>query len=160
MTLQFKKTSDDVRKLSKSFTALGDPVPAIPTQNCSVINPIWLLAYSASYESATHVTCSAFNGRTYFINDIVMSTGGKCFVHATVDVLTTYATEIKACSGTVLRSESVGAPTMIPDGKLPIFTNERIIDCDNFPSTPFSRTVVNPYILTTIGGAPSSQGGS
>ena len=159
MTLQFKKTADDVRKLDKSFTALGNAVTANATQNCSIIHPVWLLAYSANYETATHVSCSEF-GRTYFINDIVMSTGGKCFVYATVDVLTTYASNIKACSGTVIRSESVGAPTMIPDGKLPIFTNERIIDCDNFPSTPFSRTVVNPYILTTIGGAPSSQGGS
>lgn len=158
MTLQFKKTSDDVRKLSKSFTSIGDPVTANATQNCSIINPVWLLAYSANYQEATHVICSEFN-RTYFINDIVMSTGGKCFIYATVDVLTTYASKIKECTGTILRSESIGAPTMIPDGKLPIFTNERIIDCENFPSTPFARTVVNPYILTTIGGAPSQPGG-
>lgn len=153
MTLQFKKTSDDVRKLDKSFTALGDPVTANATQNCSVINPVWLLAYSANYIGATHVTCSEFD-RTYFINDIVMSTGGKCFVYATVDVLTTYASQIKACSGTVLRSESIEKPTLIADGKLPVHTNYRYIDAINFPDTPFARdfTNLNPYILTTIGG--------
>lgn len=155
MTLQFKKTSDDVRKLDKSFTALGDPVTANATQTCSIINPVWLLAYSANYEAATHVTCSEF-GRTYFINDIVMSTGGKCFVYATVDVLTTYASKIKACSGTVLRSESIGAPTLIADGKLPIQTNKLLVDCDNFPNTPFDPlTTQYQFILTTIGGTTS-----
>ena len=113
MTLQFKKTSDDPRKVIKSFENVGEAVPAIPTENCSILSPVWLLAYSSSYEGATHVTCSSLGGRTYFITDIVLSPGGKCYVYGSVDVLATYGALIKERSGTVIRSESIGAPTLI-----------------------------------------------
>lgn len=162
MTLQFKKTSDDMRKLNKSFVDIGNPISAVPTQNSSIIGPVWLVAYNSSFAEATHVFCSDF-GRTYYITDIILTTGGKCYIHATVDVLTTYANKIKLCSGTVLRSESIGEPTLIPDGKMPVHTNKRIIDAINFPDTPFSRdfTNLNPYILTTIGGSSlPGEGGS
>lgn len=154
MTLQFKKTSDDPRKVIKSFEDVGDAVPAIPTENCSILSPVWLLAYSSSYKGATHVTCPALGNRTYFITDIVLSPGGKCYVYGSVDVLATYGSLIKERSGTVIRSESIGAPTLIPDGKLPIQTNKLVVDCDNFPRTPFDVSLISyQFILTTIGGS-------
>lgn len=154
MTLQFKKTSDDPRKVIKSFENVGEAVPAIPTENCSILSPVWLLAYSSSYEGATHVTCSALGGRTYFITDIVLSPGGKCYVYGSVDVLATYGALIKERSGTVIRSESIGAPTLIPDGKLPIQTNNLQVDADFFKRTPFDPlTAPYQFILTTIGGS-------
>ena len=154
MTLQFKKTSDDPRKVIKSFEDVGDAVPAIPTENCSILSPVWLLAYSSSYKGATHVTCPALGNRTYFITDIVLSPGGKCYVYGSVDVLATYGALIKERSGTVIRSESIGAPTLIPDGKLPIQTNKLVVDCDNFPNTPFDVSLISyQFILTTIGGS-------
>lgn len=156
MTLQFKKTSDDPRKVIKSFEDVGDAVPAIPTENCSILSPVWLLAYSSSYKGATHVTCSALGGRTYFITDIVLSTGGKCYVYGSVDVLATYGALIKERTGTVIRSESIGAPTLIPDGKLPIQTNNLQVDADFFKRTPFDPlTAPYQFILTTIGGSGS-----
>ena len=156
MTLQFKKTSDDPRKVIKSFVDLGDAVPAIPTENCSILSPVWLLAYSSSYKGATHVTCPALGNRTYFITDIVLSPGGKCYVYGSVDVLATYGSLIKERSGTVIRSESIGAPTLIPDGKLPIQTNNLQVDADFFKKTPFDPlTAPYQFILTTIGGSGS-----
>ena len=156
MTLQFKKTSDDPRKVVKSFEDIGDAVPAIPTENCSILSPVWLLAYSSSYEGATHIKCSALGGRTYFITDIVLSPGGKCYVYGSVDVLATYGALIKERSGTVIRSESIGAPTLISDGKLPIQTNSLIVDADFFKKTPFDPlTAPYQFILTTIGGSGS-----
>lgn len=154
MTLQFKKTTDDPRKVVKSFEDIGDAVPAIPTENCSILSPVWLLAYSSSYKGATHVTCPALGNRTYFITDIVLSPGGKCYVYGSVDVLATYGALIKERSGTVIRSESIGAPTLIPDGKLPVQTNKLTVDCDNFPKTPFDVSLISyQFILTTIGGS-------
>lgn len=156
MTLQFKKTSDDPRKVIKSFEDVGDAVPAIPTENCSILSPVWLLAYSSDYKGATHVTCPTLGNRTYFITDIVLSPGGKCYVYGSVDVLATYGALIKERTGTVIRSESIGAPTLIPDGKLPIQTNNLQVDADFFKRTPFDPlTAPYQFILTTIGGSGS-----
>lgn len=154
MTLQFKKTTDDPRKVIKSFEDIGDAVTAIPTENCSILSPVWLLAYNSDYKGATHVTCPALGERTFFITDIVLAPGGKCYVYGSVDVLATYGDLIKERTGTVIRSESIGAPTLIPDGKLPIQTNKLIVDCDNFPKTPFDVSLISyQFILTTIGGS-------
>lgn len=136
MTLQFQKTSDDPRKLIKNFTDIGSLVPATNTASCSIINPVWLLEYNADYKDATHVYCTEF-GRTYYITDLVMGTGGKCYVYGAVDVLATYGTMIETCPVCVTRSESAGVNWVV-DSQYPINPNKKTVIGDKYLPTPFT----------------------
>lgn len=140
MTLQFEKTSDDPRKLIKNFTDIGSLVPATNTASCSILNPVWLLEYNADYKDATHVYCTEF-GRTYYITDLVMGTGGKCYVYGAVDVLATYGTMIETCPVCVTRSESAGVNWVV-DSQYPINPNKKTVIGDKYLPTPF--TAGNP----------------
>lgn len=137
MTLQFKKTSDDPRKLIKNFANIGNPVPATNTASCSILNPIWLLEYNADYKDATHVFCTEF-GRTYYITDLVLGTGGKCYVYGAVDVLATYGGTIENCPVCVTRSESAGVNWVV-DSQYPINPNKKIVIGDKYLTTPFEN---------------------
>ena len=136
MTLQFKKTSDDPRKLIKNFTDIGGSVPGTNTASCSILNPVWLLEYNSDYKDATHVYCTEF-GRTYYITDLVMGTGGKCYVYGAVDVLATYGPIIKDCNVCVTRSESAGV-NWVTDSQYPINPNKKIVIGDKYLPTPFT----------------------
>lgn len=137
MTLQFKKTSDDPRKLIKDFANIGETVPATNTASCSILNPVWLLEYNADYKDATHVFCTEF-GRTYYITDLILGTGGKCYVYGAVDVLATYGEKIKNCPVCVTRSESAGVNWVV-DSQYPMNPNKKIVIGDRYLTTPFEN---------------------
>ena len=142
MDLIFKKTSDDPRKIGKSFTnltpatAVQGKVPATATSTCSILNPVWLLAYDASYKDATHVECEQF-GRIYYITDLIMGTGGKCYIYGSVDVLATYPNSIKSCPVCVTRSESAGVNWVV-DSQYPMNPNKKTVIKDKYLTTPFT----------------------
>lgn len=125
-----------------------------PNEPCNILSPSLVMTYSSAVANSNYCYIDTF-GRWYFVTGVTLVSATRCIVSCAVDVLHTYHANIKNCIGTVLRSESVGKPTMIGDSKLPVYTNERIVDCDNFPDTPFERNGLNPYILTTIGGSGS-----
>lgn len=129
-----------------------------PNDPCDMLNPSLVLDWFDGISNYNYVYIDTFD-RYYFITGNTLTSGKRCVMSCAVDVLHTYRTAIKNCIGTVLRSESIGKPTMIPDSKLPIYTNQRTIDAINFPETPFTREVGSHFILTTIGGTPS-QGGT
>lgn len=155
MTLTFYNVGDAPNVVNKT---LGDGVTVNdvhPVENCDMLNPSFILNQSTAANTYNYVYVSAF-GRYYFITDRQLLRGNRVLINCAVDVLYTYGTSIKACSGTVLRSESIGAPTLIPDSKLPIQTNKLKVDCDNFALTPFDPvSTTYQFILTTIGGATS-----
>ena len=160
MTITFYKSPDDPRTVNKTMNAIGGGEQTLSAtvnntdDTISLLNPGFIVASNTNYFSATHVYVSSMGNRYYYINNIDLLTGGKMLISCSIDVLKTYADKIKLSTGTVLRSESIGNPTMIYDSKLPIQSNNRIVDCDNFPNTPFTNSPTNaPYILTTIGGS-------
>ena len=165
MIIQFYQSPDDPKKVNKTMNPIGSGEATLQAtvnntdDTVSLLSPGFILASNTSYYSATHVKAASMGNRYYFINNITLLTGGKMMIHCSIDVLATYADNIKLCKGTIVRSESVGAPTMIADSKLPVYTNKRITVCDNFKKTPFSvdYSNISPYILTTIGGEPSGS---
>ena len=165
MTILFYQSPDDPKKIDKTMNSVGSGEATLQANvnntddTVSLLSPGFIVASNTTYYNATHIYCSAMGGRYYYINNITLLTGGKMLIHCSIDVLKTYATQIMACKGTIIRSESVGQPTLIADSKLPVYTNKRITVCDNFPRTPFSvnYTNISPYILTTIGGSPSGS---
>lgn len=125
MTVTLYQTSDDPRVVTKAMTSIAT-VTAKPTENCSIINPQLILNNSSTPDltSANYMYISDWS-RYYFIDNIVMRPGREIELQGSIDVLTTYDTEIRSCTATVVRSQSVGKPTMIPDNKLPIDPNKK-----------------------------------
>lgn len=116
----------------------------------SVIDtPRLVLGAFANMTDKNYCYIAKFN-RYYFINSITVTSAQRVVMDLTIDVLYTYADDIKKCIGLCLRTET--APTYIPDNKFPMLTNKRQIVLDNFESTPFTLSPSYPYILTTIGG--------
>lgn len=165
MIIQFYQSSDDPKVLDKTMNSIGSGEATLQANvnntddTISLLSPAFILASNTTFYTATHIKCASMGNRFYFINNITLLTGGKMMIYCSIDVLKTYADKIKLCKGTIVRSESIGKPTMIADSKLPVYTNKRITVCDNFKKTPFSADISNifPYILTTIGGSPSGS---
>lgn len=51
--------------------------------------------------------------------------GKKIVISCSVDVLETYKLSIKNCVGCITRNEGIGAPTYVPDDKLPLDPNQK-----------------------------------
>ena len=154
LTLTLYNVTDNPKKVNKT---LGNAVYTFnnnvkPTDPCDLLNPSFIIDYDVGDFSANYCTVGAPFNRNYFITDVEILTGGRKKLICSVDVLTTYAVGITAANATVIRSSKIGHPTLVADSKLPVWTNERTTFIDNFPDTPFGETIVNPYILTTIGG--------
>jgi hypothetical protein len=71
---------------------------------------------------------------------------------------TFYANQIKNSVATILRSESVGAPTHYTDNKLPVYPNKKNITSIVMPvnnsdlSSAYLDGTGDYYILTVVGG--------
>lgn len=118
LSVQLLSSADDPRVLDKTFSTIAT-VTAEPTENCSLITPTITLVYSSTYIGITHFYVTEWD-KYFFVTGLSVSPGAKTIVSGSVDFLTTYKDDILNCTATVLRSESVGAPTMIPDSMLPI----------------------------------------
>ena len=79
----------------------GRPITCHLKDNCSVINPIFLLT---GYNLADNYI--KWGSRYYFIDDIVIVGNGLAEYHCSTDVLATYKTDIGNSSQYVLRSAS------------------------------------------------------
>lgn len=118
MTVTLYNCTDDPRVVNKTLTS-GTSVTATPMESCSIYTPRLILAYNSTLVNVNYMYISDF-GRYYFITDISVNPGGQIEITGSVDVLKSFSAGIKAAKATIVRSESIGAPTMIPDSKLPI----------------------------------------
>lgn len=164
MDILFLKTTDDPRKLKKSFTDVYSTTPATtPINNTSatmsLLRPTFIVAYYSLILTATHIKVSSWNNRIYAINNIDFLTGGKLSVSCTIDVLATYGLLIQDCICAVNRSESAGI-NWVPDDRFPIDTNHTITKGESSAfSSPFIKDSSAPWVLTVINdnGAVHSQ---
>lgn len=124
MQVSLLSTTDDTRQLGKTFTTIASSVSVKPTERCSILYPRLILNYSSSYAAATHIYIPDFS-RYYYIKDTILRTGSEIEVACQVDVLATYSLQIRDCDVAVIRSESIGSPTMLPDNKLPVNPNKK-----------------------------------
>lgn len=119
MTLTFYNCKDDPRTLHKTLgTALHTVTTAVIYDQCSILQPNFLLDYDADIlESNYIVSGSELGGRQYFINDVTLTSGGKCVVNCTVDVLGTYADEIDDMQCNIVRQANI-KNAWLPDSKM------------------------------------------
>lgn len=156
MTVSILSTSDDPRKVHKTFTTIRAAVTCTPTQSCSILSPRIIIDNNFVSANATHIYIPDWN-RYYYIRDISLATAKECVISADIDVLTTYAAALASCPCIVTRSQSVGSPTPIPDNKLPVDPNREEILSILFNKDPFNVDPLNGscWQLTTMGGEGS-----
>lgn len=123
LTVTLMSTTDDPLVVTKTTTTIAT-VTAKPYDNCSIGSPRIIINYAATLQAVNYMYIADF-GRYYFVEPPVVIPGGEILISGNVDVLTSFDAAIRSCPATVIRSESIGAPTMIPDNKLPINPNKK-----------------------------------
>lgn len=118
MTLELMNTSADKRDLSKSTTTIKK-VNCKIKEGTSIINPIVIInKLSASQIKQCNYAHIPDFGRYYFVNDIVEATANQLEVSMHVDVLRTYASDIRGISTLILRQENVFSPYFVDEHAL------------------------------------------
>jgi hypothetical protein len=106
MDINFYRCNDDPRVLTKT---LGNPVytatNVVVKNDLTLREPSLELAYNAAIETANYLT---IGGKYYFIKPygITRATGGRMLVQASLDLLTTYDTQIRQLPAISRRTES------------------------------------------------------
>lgn len=114
--------SDDPRKAVKSL-GTGIPIASIvPTEDCDILNPTFILDYNSSYTACNYIVVGAPFNRSYFITDEKISIGKKIVISCAVDVLSTYWADIKGNEVNVVRQENLREP-YLPDPEYKTYTD-------------------------------------
>lgn len=118
MKLQMLTTSADKRALSKSVSEI-DTISCKLKQGTSIIDPIVIIGkISAKNIRRFNYAYIADFGRFYFVNDIVEAPANQLEVSMHVDVLRTYASDIRGISTLILRQENVFSPYFVDEEAL------------------------------------------
>lgn len=139
---------DDNTPYKEYYTAVA------PTKEVDIISPTFIFTYSADVLVSNYLYCEEF-ARYYYITNAAVDVAGRIVVNCAVDVLQTYATEIKACNATVIRTATKGAPTMYTDTKFPVYPNKKVVTSITSAETSNSLSASGGYcyVLNTIGGS-------
>ena len=152
MYLNLYSCSDDPKTVSKTLTAIASNIPIKPTGSINLLKPTIIINYNAAYLGANYAYLSDFN-RYYFVGSPSVETGKQITFYLSVDVLYSWAVDIRRSPATVIRSESVGKPTYIPDQRLPIAPSEQVITSALFDKKAFGVASYGyNYVLTVQNG--------
>ena len=164
MTCYLYNISADARKVDKvelGVTPYTEAHTAVkPTAALDIISPTFIFDYSAAALACNYLYCVEF-GRFYFVRNIAVDTAGRINITCAVDVLQTYANQIKNSYATILRSESIGQPTKYIDNKLPVYPSKKnvtsiVMEQVTVPlNSQLSTSDGDNYLLTVVGGSPS-----
>lgn len=152
MILNLYRCSDAPETVSKTLTAIASNIPIKPTGSVNVLKPTIIINYNAAYLAANYAYLSDFN-RYYFVGSPSVETGKQITFYLSVDVLYSWAEDIRRSPATVIRSESIGKPTYIPDQRLPIAPSEQVITSALFDKKAFGVASYGyNYVLTVQNG--------
>lgn len=157
MLIKFYNVQDDNRVVHKS---LGSEVHTINDaqvyNSVSIMNPQFLINYSAYVVNSNYLYVQAWN-RYYYITDVTAMPGGRCVVHCREDVLMSNADSIDDLNAYVRRTESSKVNRLVVDSKIPSQAN-RHCKTLTFDLHPFNATDAEPiYFLTVVGGVNSAS---
>lgn len=115
MTIVFGNTREDNNNLQKTFTRIKE-VNANMKNDTSITNPIFELSFLelSNLKNVNYCYVSDL-GRYYFVNDISMNVGGIMEVQCSVDVLMSFANQIKEIKGTVKRAQNLNNGYIVDD---------------------------------------------
>lgn len=153
MSMTLYVNSSDNRQIGKSLTDSYVLSNIEIKRPCEMLNPTIIIKNITNVTKYNYCYIGEFD-RYYFIDEIEFLTGGRVSLKCSIDVLETYATEIKALNGILLRGE-IGEPTEITDNLLPLAKN-KTVNVYEFTGGDFNiNTATNAnynFVLNIMGG--------
>mgnify|MGYP006928575344 FL=1 len=125
------KSKSDKNHMSKETETLKE-TQGVLKESTSIINPVFRIEGNLSeFAYCNYVSVPTF-GRYYFVNDITSIRNGIIELSCHVDVLTSFANEIKANTGIVRRQENKWN-LYLNDGSFKVYQNPDVLTKE-FPS--------------------------
>lgn len=146
MEVSFYQNTSENYRITKSLISKYTESCTLK-DGCSIENPVILIANANNMADCNYMYIPEFN-RYYFITDIVSVRNGLWEISGHVDVLMTYANEIKACQATFKRQEHL-FNLYLDDPEFKTYNNTDIVT-KLFTGSEFSKSM--QYILVTAGG--------
>lgn len=141
-SIDLMTNSSDTNVLNKN-TSLLSTVTGTLKNRTSIINPVIQIQGSVP-SNCNYMYISQF-GRYYYVDDITSISNDIFEISAHVDVLKTYANQIRSCRGIIARQQN-NWNLYVDDGAFKTYQNE-IILVQNFPQGLYS----NEFILAVAG---------
>lgn len=156
MQITIGSTSDDKRKLSKSFS--GTNITAKLKQPCDILNPIFIISYDKAYMTANYIYVPDF-ARYYFINNISVMPGNRAELSCSVDVLMSYQQAIKSLKVDVERQEHLTEPYLPDPSYVYLNTYDVINLLPELINSSFLQNAVSgaDYFILGVSGAPNAH---
>ena len=104
MSLQMYTCTSDNRCIDKSKTAIGSPISCSFKDDTTMENPAVIISPDA-YSAACNYVYLDDTSRFYYVTDVTFSQQ-RCILHLKVDVLMSFAAEIKLSKCIAARSSS------------------------------------------------------
>ena len=147
----FLTTTDDNRKVSKSFTVNKSNVACNIYDSCDLYNPT-LIIKSNNVISSNYLYIPNFN-RYYFIVNKNLDKAGITIINCECDVLMSFKSSILSSTQMIIRSADITnvnvAESLIVDNNRPV---KPMILTENIQVTGVELATDNQYILTVLGG--------
>lgn len=145
MQIKFYKMSDDKRVIDKTLGTAKTKSSCQLIEPSSITNPSFTIAIDTTLYNYNYVYIAYF-GRYYYIDDITVLDGARMMVTCSVDVLKSFATQIKNCTVNSRRNEK-NYDMYLPDDR-PV--ESRYIKYSKKFGTSFSDFTPS-YVLITVG---------
>lgn len=150
-TIDIGYTTDNTYKVNKSFTKVRTNVSISPLSTINQLNPTFVIDYDSSLLNCNYVEAS-FLGRKYMAT-IAVDTAQRMIISCSVDYLSSFS--LKDCPITVTRNGGIGAPTKIPDNKLPVVPNVEDVYSTTAKNPFFEESPSTCYVITLMNGGIS-----
>lgn len=130
-SIVLKRNQSELNKVIKDTVVLSN-LRGVLKAGTSIIDPVILIEASVAVVStANYLTVEEFR-RSYFINNISTAENGLVEISCHVDVLSSYASQIKAQHGIIRRQEN-SWNLYLNDGVFKVYQNPTIFT-QEFPS--------------------------
>ena len=149
MTIDIYNNTSDNRYAIKDLTPIAQNITVLPYDQVNRDTPNFIIGNNPLAHNANYLYCDTFN-RYYYIQNITLDIGGRMILHCKCDVLSSAISQLQNCNCTVVRSESIGRPSNVPDSELPIDP----VSYDTLSQIfPVSIGSDHEFVLITIGGS-------
>lgn len=147
MEIKFYNNSSDNQVISKNITLIKS-VSAEFFNDSSILNPKIVIKYDSSLFSSNYCFIEYLNSRYYYIDDITILNGSRMLISCSVDVLMTYATQIKGLTVIIDKQSEINTSPYYND-------DSYLVDDKQFNTSlafPNSLLTDGQYVLITAGG--------
>lgn len=142
----YKNNSEDYA-LTKSLSAQLTLSDCVFKEDSSVENPNIVITTGSDITECNYMYIADLH-RYYFIREIGVVRAGVYYIRGHVDVLSTYASEIKACSAIISRQENL-FNMYLDDPEFKTLNKSQVVT-KKFSTGGFSKNM--DYILVVAGG--------